>query len=384
MSGHDDLLRRFAAHTEPSADAQGRVLGRMRRSMDSESVGDLLRTLPDPAPSALRRVLARVRGSIEAGERVSMPWSPVPWAVAAAALLVIGAAALFAPRLADQPAAVLIADTLEAVETTTAAPAPGVALSYTGWGYVSGSERQPRIHWAAGSLHVDVDPSRQLDVVVETPNGAVRVVGTVFDVDVHDLGTRVRVERGEVEVACELGTTTRLTAGQEATCVRASSANLLTFAIEARQRESAPDRVLALADQGLGLEPDTGPVRDELLLVRFESLMELGRHRDARSAADAYLENLDAPRRVDVLRTAAKLAFTDGGACPVALGYLTELERSGGAQADDLLPLAGCVARADPDRARALLTRAAAMQTSPEVAAAIDRLRSSLAEAPTR
>lgn len=383
MSGHDDLLRRFAAETEPSPDARDRVLRRMRLEQDPGAVGELLRTLPDPSPSIVARVLARVRDSIKAGDRIAMPWSPAPLVAAAVALLVLGAAALYAPRLADQPAAVMIADTLEAVDTTTNRPAPGVALSYTGWGYVSGSERQPRIHWAAGSLHVEVEPGKGLDVVVETPNGVVRVVGTVFDVDVHDLGTRVRVQRGKVEVACELGTTTLLGAGEEATCVRASAANLLTFAVEARQRESAPERVLALADQGLGLEQETSPVRDELLLVRFNSLMELGRRRDARSTADAYLENPDAPRRVDVLRTAAKLSFSDG-ACPVALQYLNELERSGGARADDLLPLAGCVAATEPERARSLLERAATMQPSPEVAAAIERMRSSLPEVPTR
>ena len=361
MNRPDDLLRRFADQTEASAGARERVLRRVRMAREPGDAGALLETLPPPTDSALARVLARVRASVRAGDRVSLPWSPAPLVAAAVALLVVGVGLLVAPRLAETPSAVLIAATLEAVDTTLSTPAPGVALSYTGWGYVSGSERQPRIHWAAGSLHVDVVPGRGLDVVIETPSASVRVVGTVFDVDVHDLGTRVRVARGTVEVACELGATTLLTAGQEATCVRTSAANLLTFAVAARQRASAPERVLALADQGLGLEPDAGPVRDELLLVRFESLMQLARHREARSAADAYLESDAGTRRVDVLRTAAKLAFAEGS-CTLAVPYLERLERNGGARADDLRPLARCLGASDPDRARSLVERADRME----------------------
>ena len=359
-----DLLKRFAAATEASADARNRVLRRVQLSKDEGAASALLRELPEPSDFAIARVLARLRASIAAGERRSLPWSPAPLAAAAVALAIVGLGLLLTPRLAEQPSAVLIADTLEAVQTTVNTPAPGVELSYTGWGYVSGSERQPRIHWAAGSLHVDVEPDAGLDVVIETPNASVRVVGTVFDVDVHDLGTRVRVARGKVEVACELGVTTLLTAGDEATCVRTSPANLLTFAVAARERHSAPDRVLALATQGLDLEPDAGPVRDELLLVRFESLMQLQRHREARSAADAYLQSDAAPRRTDVLRTAAKLAFAEG-ACSLAVPYLDALERGGGATAQDLRPLARCLRPTDPGRADALLERAAAMEAAP-------------------
>lgn len=364
MSDNDDLLRRFADATEPSEEARDRVLGRVRLNTDADAAGALLRQLPPPSQFALARVLARVRASIQAGDRVAMPWNPLPLAAAAALLLVVGAAALWAPRVTDDPtpAAVLIADTLEAVASTEVEPAPGVRLTYEGWGYVSGSERQPRIHWAAGSLHVDVEPNQGLDVVIETPSASVRVVGTVFDVDVRDLGTRVRVARGKVEVACELGATTLLTAGEEATCVRTSPANLLTFAVAARERDSAPDRVLALADQGLGLAPEP-PVREELLLVRFQSLMAMQRTREARLAADAYLESGAGARRIDVLRTAAKLAFGEGS-CALALPYLDRLEQSGGAEAADLRPLATCVQAEDPERARALLERAAQMEQS--------------------
>ena len=106
-------------------------------------------------------------------------------------------------------------------------------------------------------------------------------------------------------------------------------------------------------------------------------LMQLQRATEARSAADDYLANPDAARRVDVLRTTAKLAFADGS-CPEALPYLAALADTDAAQADDLVPLARCLGRADPGKALQLLDRAEGMQPSPKLLESITTTREAI------
>ncbi len=381
MNSPDDLLRRYARQTEPEPEAQARLAARLALRTDPEAARRLLAELPGPDEFALRRVLARLRESVRLGRRVAMPLGPAPLIAAGAALAVLAFGVVVGPELVDQPPPTMIAATLEGTEPTLSTPAPGVQLEYTGWGFVSGSERAPRLQWGAGTLHVEVDPGAGIDLRIETPNGEVQVVGTVFDVHVDDLGTRVDVIRGTVRVLCALGPTSLLGAGQDATCVRTSAPNLLNFAVQARTRGGTPGQVLSLAEQGLALDPEPGLVRDELQLVRFQSLLQLERAADARSAADAYLVNPAAPRRVDVLRTTAKLAFAEGS-CPMAVPYLSALAETGGAAADDLIPLARCLGRADPARALALLDRAEALPHGASVSETIASLRQSIAATP--
>jgi|GEM_PF-1399153 len=378
MSSPDELLKRYAQETAPAPEGQRRLAQRLALSTDPKATRALLAHLPGPSDFGIARVLARVRASIRLGERVAMPVGTGPLIAAGAAAAVVAVGLISAPSLVQQSPPVMIAATLESAEAATSSPAPGVQFEYSGWGFLSGSETQPRVQWAAGALHVEVEPDAGIDLRIETPHGEVSVIGTVFDVDVSDLGTRVAVQRGEVRVACELGETSLLTAGQSATCVRASSANLLNFAVQARTRGGTPDQVLSLAEQGLGLEPGGGLIRDELRLVRFQSLLKLKREAEARSAADDYLSNPAAPRHVEVLRTTAKLAFAEGS-CPLAVPYLSVLSDSLGAKADDLVPLARCLGRAAPDKALALLDRADAMQPEPQLAATIATLRTAIA-----
>ena len=377
MSSPDDLLRQFARETEALSDAKKRVADRLSMSIDPTLATDLLRSLPDPDDSAIARVLAQVRESIRAGQRMTMPFRTGPLVVASAAFALLAVGLFVAPKLIEDSPPVMIAATLEAAQPALATPAPGVRLEYTGWGFVSGSQNQPRLQWGAGSLHVEVEPNQGIDLRIETPNGEIQVVGTVFDVDVDDLGTRVHVARGKVRVVCELGETTLLTAGQNTTCVRASAANVLNFAVQARTRGGTPGQVLSLASQGLTLAPEAGLVRDELRLVKFQSLLQLERRAEARAAADDYLLNPQAPRRVDVLRTTAKLAFAEGN-CPAAVPYLSLLSTSGGAAADDLVPLARCLGRTNQTEALELLARAEGLKPSPSLQATIDSLRGAI------
>lgn len=380
MSSPDDLLRYYARETEPLSDAQKRVADRLSLSTDPSAATHLLRSLPAPDHFALARVLAHVRESIRVGRRVAMPIGTGPLVAAGAASAVVVVGLLMTPKLMEAPPPVMIAATLEAAEPVLSTPAPGVQLEYTGWGFVSGSQSQPRLQWGAGSLRVEVEPNQGIDLRIETPNGEIQVIGTVFDVNVDDLGTRVEVVRGEVRVVCELGETILLAAEQSTTCVRASAANLLNFAVQARTRGGTPGQVLSLAGQGLTLAPEAGLVRDELRLVKFQSLLQLERRSEARAAADDYLSNPQAPRRVDVLRTTAKLAFAEGN-CPIAVPYLSALGESGGAAADDLVPLARCLGRANPTEALALLERAENLQPSPSLQDTIESLRESIRSA---
>lgn len=378
MSSPDDLLRAFARATEPDEAAQQRVADRLAMSTDAESVGHLLRQLPEPSEFALARVLARVRQSIAAGRRGRMPLGTGPLVAAGTALAVVLVGVVMAPSLVDEPPPVMIAETLEAAEAVVTNPAPGVELSYTGWGLVSGSERQPHIEWGAGTLHVDVAPKQGIDLEIETPHGVVQVVGTVFDVHVDDLGTRVEVERGKVRVMCELGATTLLEAGDETLCQRTSPASLLRFANSAkRSKVAGPAKVLSLADQGLALQPEPSPVRDELRMLRFSSLVDLKRFPEARTAGDDYLANPNAPERGRVLRTTFRLAHQSGD-CAESLPYLQALVETDVVAAEHFVELARCLGRTDPAKSLSLLEKAETMQPTPALATRIAQLREAI------
>lgn len=323
MTTPDDLLRVYRDATEPGEDSLSRVRERLRLEREPEAARALLRELPDPDASAIARVLARLRASIAAGESVRMPLGNGPlWAGGlAAAVLALGL--LLGPEVAPEPPPVMIAANLEAVEDARVEPAPGVALDYTGWGFVSGSERQPRIHFGAGSLHVDVEPNQGIDLVIETPNGVVSVVGTVFDVVVDDLGTRVSVERGAVKVACELGDSSLLRAGESTRCVRASASTLNMLAVKSVLAGNHPERVLSLVDRALDLQP-VPEVEEQLLLRRFHTLASLGRTSDLGAAADAWLAHPLATETDEVRSETARLAL-QAGDCATALPHLEVL-----------------------------------------------------------
>ena len=162
-----------------------------------------------------------------------------------------------------------------------------------------GSARAPRIAWTRGTVEVEVEPNRGVDLQVQTPEGVVTVVGTAFDVTRDIAGTSVSVRRGKVRVACVEGDTVLLTGGHSITCRPATPAGFLARARHLLDDGGSASATLALVDRGLR-DARPGPVHDELLYLRIEQLLQLDRHDEARAAADLYLRQPSRPRSDEV------------------------------------------------------------------------------------
>lgn len=340
----DADFRRFGQDTSPSGHDVRQLKDRLAASHESAASFDrLLRELPGPADGAEARVRARVHQDLRQ-RRAHPGWLvPLGAAVASAALTLTLLVVLTGPeRLGGE----LVA------ETTLPS---GLALTIEGEGALEGTETAPRIQWRRGTLRLDVDPSAGLQVVVETPDAEVAVLGTAFSVSRGALGTRVVVERGRVAVRCrDAAQGQALDAGDSMECAPTTPAGLLA---RARALQTARDLSGAADAADLGLAASPSPaVRTELSLVRLEVLAAGGRRAEALSAAQALVKEGAGHRRSDALHVAVGVAGPKA-ACADVRPWLEELAESG-AHADELGRLADCVLAADPDRAKALLERA--------------------------
>ncbi len=73
-----------------------------------------------------------------------------------------------------------------------------------------------RIRLVRGRVWIDSpNAGREAPLTIDTPHGAVRVVGTRIEVDIEDGSLAVRVERGAVDVAPRQGEAVRVEAGRE-------------------------------------------------------------------------------------------------------------------------------------------------------------------------
>jgi transmembrane sensor len=129
-------------------------------------------------------------------------WKAPAIAIAASALLAIGAYAWFA----RQPDTI----TAQNVETApgelrTVALADGSTIQFSGGSKasleVTGSER--RVELNAGSALFDVAHDPERPFVVQTPRGDIRVLGTFFVIRVSETHVRTTVLRGSVSGAAE-------------------------------------------------------------------------------------------------------------------------------------------------------------------------------------
>jgi hypothetical protein len=190
---------------------------------------------------------------------------------------------------------------------------------------------------------------------IATREGAVRVVGTEFSVTRDPLGTHVAVTDGVVEVTCEGGSPTQISAGGSADCLPIDAAGWLARATALRDGVAPPAQVLDAARVGLGY-PDDGAVKRELEVLVIGGLIDVGRADDARSAARAYLDAPGAARRGEMARRV-------GPGAPCHLDLARAAAEDGGAAAD-FVTLAVCLGGGAD--AHAALDAAAARATEAE------------------
>ena len=297
---------------------------------------DLLANLPSVPPGADLRVRHAVRTSqATPGTRWAL-WTGGGLVVVSAA-----AAAWIVLQPAPPVAPVALAQTLESGDGwTSESLLQEVSLSFSGTGTVEGTSQRPQIKWERGTVNVEVQPNRGIDLTVATREAEVRVVGTGFSVARDALGTRVEVLHGKVAVTCTSGESVTLEGGASHTCLPASPAALLGRARALDAGGAAPAEVLATLERGLALT-SPGPVQDELRVRRIEVLVRTGNRSDALRAAHDYLEGGASLRRTEVRRIAANLGYTQGG-CRGAGSDLRALVTEADATPEDHARLAAC------------------------------------------
>ena len=108
-----------------------------------------------------------------------------------------------------------------------------------------------------------------MDLVVETPEAQVRVVGTVFEVHRDTLGTEVTVDRGHVVVRCEdTGTRHELAAGGTIACLPVRAPGLVARAHTLHERGADASLVLHALDLALAREPDAATRAEAMDFIR--------------------------------------------------------------------------------------------------------------------
>jgi ferric-dicitrate binding protein FerR (iron transport regulator) len=336
-------LGRFANETRARTDALRRVRESVLAEAGPESVRDLLQALPEASPTAITRVRARI------GRRPRRRVAPL----VGASLLLAASLAFLLVRLFPSTPAPLSAGLDAPVAWATLQPTPEVQLDFQGSGTLGGTARSLALQWELGTLKVEVEPNRGIDLAVHTREAEVRVVGTGFSVTRDALGTAVSVSHGHVAVMCADGQNALLGPGETRVCVPTSPSGLLGRAHGLVEAGAALSEVLAAADAGLAAGA-TGAVQGELSLLRVETLGRLGRNTEALAAAEAALAAAPA-RPLDLHHLAAHDALASTG-CAAALPHLVALGAD--ATGPELVQYADCIAPTDAVAARAALTAA--------------------------
>lgn len=306
MSDHDHL-RALRDATEPTQQQIQRVKTRLGLGEAASITQSVLQSLPDPAQSAERRVYARL--AIR---------QPQPYRQLAAIGLSLAAAAAWAIVLFptyEKPVALQLEPTSERV-----ALGDLVSLVSSGVGSAGGTEQHPHIRWESGRLDVDVVPKRGVRLSVETAEGTVTVVGTVFSVVRDVMGTRVEVSRGEVEVTCASQPPIRLRPGISNTCLPTTAAGQFGRARALASQGGSTLDVMAALDAASALNP-SAPLAGEVLALRFETFRQAGNPEAAIAVASEYVQKGYSERAGAVAGSAAILALELHG-CDAANGWL--------------------------------------------------------------
>ncbi len=190
---------------------------------------------------------------------------------------------------------------------STLAPTPEVDLEFRGKGSIRGTRAAPRVEWRSGTLHAAVEPARGVDLRVRTPDATVTVLGTEFDVERTAPGTTVRVDRGRVHVACDLGGARTLIRGQSHTCLPTTAAGLLGRARHLQLAGADTAEILTSIELGLGRPNAPAPVVEELRFVKVEVLAESGRRSEAYLEAKALLREGAEHRKAELIEIVRNL-----------------------------------------------------------------------------
>lgn len=314
-----DTLGAMRERSAPSPAAIGRV--RARLDLQLVPATTELARLPAVRPAAVARVRARL---VESRQRRTA-WPPVlvGTALAAAATTI----ALGLGTRDGPPEELLLAGAGHDLSLTG-----DVVASHEGRGHASVDDGAVTIDWEIGRIELDVTPNHGAKVLVTTPEGQVRVVGTKLSVERDALGTRVSVDHGTVAVSCGGTADLAVRGGEAAECLPVTPSGLLNRARALEQQGASADAILASVDDGVAAGA-SGNVLGELLTLRVGTLIGVGRTADALDAAEAALaSDPDASRSLALHRTAARLALLTG-ACERALGHLDALPSDDAEQA---------------------------------------------------
>lgn len=174
------------------------------------------------------------RGSLEAQARLRAAVSTSegqaarrPWAIALAGAAVAGAVVWALQPAAPSPVSLALSAPVSEAPSMPVQVSPEVAATVGGLGQVTGDTRNVHVAWEKGTLSLEVEPDRGINLAVETDEATVRVVGTGFDVARDAFGTRVSVRHGRVAVVCSRGAERMLGAGEHATCLPRTAAGML-------------------------------------------------------------------------------------------------------------------------------------------------------------
>ncbi|MBN1335125.1 MAG: FecR domain-containing protein [Deltaproteobacteria bacterium] len=297
------IFRRYAQETAASPEACERVWRAARACpTEAEIAQSLLSRFPAVSRAEERAALSRA--GRRHGPRLHRARAVVLATVTVAAIALVGLG-LGLARPWDPPLRVELRSETAWAE---ARPARGVNVLVRGEGAIAGTEHHPRLRWDKGRMRIEVDPALDLDLVVVTREARAQVTGTVFSVVRDALGTHVSVSRGSVETTClRGGEVFALTASEARTCLPTDAPGMLGRARALEDRQAPWQDVLDAAEAGLAQDRRPSTTRSELLVIRLEALLGLGRRAEALEAARAYLESGVDVRRADVERIAAGL-----------------------------------------------------------------------------
>ncbi len=214
----------------------------------------------------------------------------------------------------------------------------GLRVVPNGTGRLAGSKSAPVVQWAAGTVEVDASALRKL--ALRTPEAELAVADAALTLSRQDDGTWVEVHRGTAELRCVGDEPQQVGEGARARCAMWTAAGALA---RARRQLELGDvaGALRVASAGYELAEVGEPVRGELLAV----LVAVGDPDAAFDAAALYVAEGYPPRRIDMLRHAARHAYKRG--CSAALPYLAPLAAEGGATAGERRVLDRCRSTAD-------------------------------------